>query len=247
MKAGGAVMEQAVRVKIYGDSVMKGTVLDFGYRYHAVMEEYLKHFKQLFNVEAENRARFGITIDRGAGILKKDIDEGLNCDFALIEFGGNDCNFKWNEISLYPEAEHKPLTDLKTFQNTYLGMVEDVQRLGVKPVLMTLPPIDAERYLAFLEHAGNNPKNILKFLGDVHMIYRFHEMYSNTIAKIAQKTGALLVDVRSYFLDKIPYRDYVCIDGLHPTNKGYDLIAQAFSDFARTIGSGSGYVSAQAV
>lgn len=240
-------MEQAVRVRIYGDSVMKGTILDFGYRYHAVMEEYLNKFKELYNVEAENRARFGITIDRGAGILKKDIEAGLDCDFALIEFGGNDCNFKWNEVSLRPDDEHRPMTELDAFCKTYRGMVEDVQKLGVTPVLMTLPPIDAERYLAFLEHAGNNAKNILHWLGDVHMIYRFHEMYSDAIAKIARQTGAHLVDVRPYFLDKKPFRDYVCIDGLHPTGKGYDLIAEAFSEFARSIGGGSGFVSAKAV
>lgn len=240
-------MEQAVRVRIYGDSVMKGTILDFGYRYHAVMEEYLQKFKKEYNMEAENRARFGITIDRGANILKKDIEAGMTCDYALIEFGGNDCNFKWNEISVYPEAEHAPITDLNTFRHVYTDMITDVQKLGIKPILMTLPPIDAERYLAFLERNGNNAKNILKWLGDVHMIYRFHEMYSDAISKIAQQTGALLVDVRSYFLDKKPFRDYVCIDGLHPTDKGYDLMAQAFSDFARTLGGSSGYVSAQAV
>ncbi len=239
-------MEQAIQVRIYGDSVMKGTILDFGYRYHAVMEEYLKQFKQLYNVEAENRARFGITIDRGANILKKDIEAGLSCDYALIEFGGNDCNFKWNEISVYPNAEHYPLTDINAFRQTYLSMITDVQRLGIKPLLMTLPPIDAERYLAFLERNGNDAKNILKWLGDVHMIYRFHEMYSNAIADVARQTGAALVDVRSLFLDKKPYRDYICIDGLHPTAKGYDLIAQAFSDFVHALGGSSGAVSAQA-
>ncbi|HMM31835.1 MAG TPA: SGNH/GDSL hydrolase family protein [Clostridia bacterium] len=240
-------MEQAIQVRIYGDSVMKGTILDFGYRYHAVMEEYLLKFKQEYNVEAENRARFGITIDRGASILKKDIEAGMTGDFALIEFGGNDCNFKWNEISVYPEAEHLPMTDINTFRQVYAGMIADVQKLGIKPIVMTLPPIDAERYLAFLERNGNNAKNILKWLGDVHMIYRFHEMYSDAISKVARQTGALLVDVRSYFLDKKPFRDYVCIDGLHPTDKGYDLIAQAFSDFVRTLSGSSGYVSAQAV
>ncbi|MCE5235135.1 MAG: SGNH/GDSL hydrolase family protein [Clostridiaceae bacterium] len=240
-------MEQAVRVRIYGDSVMKGTILDFGYRYHAVMEEYLKRFKQEYNVEAENRARFGITVDRGASLLKKDIEAGLDCDFALIEFGGNDCNFKWNEVSVYPDRDHRPLTELNVFRQTYSSMIADVQKLGVRPVLMTLPPIDAERYLAFLDRSGNNAENILKWLGDVHSIYRYHEMYSNAVAQIARQTGTLLVDVRAYFLDKMPFRDYVCIDGLHPTNKGYDLIAQAFSDFARTLGGGSGFVGAEAV
>lgn len=96
---------------------------------------------------------------------------------------------------------------------------------------MTLPPIDAERYLAFLGRNGNDPKQILRWLGDVQRIYRFHESYSNAIVRIAEETGCPLVDVRSYFLDQPRFRDLICIDGVHPSEAGYKLIFQAFTDF----------------
>ena len=138
-------MKEAMQARIYGDSVMKGTVIDRAYRYHALMEEYLTKFREKFSIETENRSRFGITVDKGYSLLCQDLDQGVACDYALVEFGGNDCNFKWNEISVLPESEHEPLTRLSHFKETYHSMVRDLKRANIQPVLMTLPPIDAER------------------------------------------------------------------------------------------------------
>jgi acyl-CoA thioesterase-1 len=226
-----AHMKEAMQARIYGDSVMKGTVIDRAYRYHALMEEYLTKFREKFSIETENRSRFGITVDKGYSLLCQDLDQGVACDYALVEFGGNDCNFKWNEISVLPESEHEPLTRLSHFKETYHSMVRDLKRANIQPVLMTLPPIDAERYLAFLGRNGNDPKQILRWLGDVQRIYRFHESYSNAIVRIAEETGCPLVDVRGYFLDQPRFRDLICIDGVHPSEAGYKLIFQAFTDF----------------
>lgn len=46
-------MKQTLRAKIYGDSIMKGTILDAGYRYHAIMNEYLIKLYDRFGIEAE--------------------------------------------------------------------------------------------------------------------------------------------------------------------------------------------------
>lgn len=46
-------MKQILRAKIYGDSIMKGTILDAGYRYHAIMNEYLIKLYDRFGIEAE--------------------------------------------------------------------------------------------------------------------------------------------------------------------------------------------------
>lgn len=224
-------MKRAINVVIYGDSVMKGTVLDANYRYHAVMDRYLDRFRERFCVAAKNRSRFGSTVERGRRALEQDIADGLDCDYVLLEFGGNDCNFNWGEVSQNPAGQHFPLTPLDRFEQAYLAMLEQLRGLGIRPLLMTLPPIDAERYLAFLARNGNSRANILRWLGDVNMIYRYHETYSNTIAQIAAHTGVPLVDVRSYFLDKRSFLELICMDGLHPSPKGYELIAQAFEEF----------------
>ncbi len=229
------LMQQTIRAKIYGDSLMKGTVIDCAYRYHATINAYLDKLYQRFHIEADNRARFGITIDKGHSLLRQDIEAGMDCDFALIEFGGNDCNFRWNEISVDPHRDHQPLTDFDHFRETCKAMIEEVRQAGVNPVTMTLPPIDAERYLSFLTRNGNDRNRILQWLGDVQQIFRTHERYSNEVARVARETNTPLVDVRSRFLKENDYRQLLCIDGVHPNENGYRVISDAFAEFMATV------------
>lgn len=224
-------MKQILRAKIYGDSIMKGTILDAGYRYHAIMNEYLVKLYDRFGIEAENRARFGITVQRGHSILLRDIDEGLDCELALVEFGGNDSDFKWNEISMEPDKEHLPLTSMADFKQNIASMTEELRAQGVQPIMMTLPPIEPNRYLDFVSRNGNSRENILKWLGYVEKIYETHKSYSDAVAKIAQERMVPLVDVRSAFPSGDALGEYMCIDGVHPDKKGYQLIADSFASF----------------
>ena len=224
-------MKQILRAKIYGDSIMKGTILDAGYRYHAIMNEYLIKLYDRFGIEAENRARFGITVQRGHSILLRDIDEGLDCELALVEFGGNDSDFKWNEISMEPDKEHLPLTSMADFKQNIASMTEELRAQGVQPIMMTLPPIEPNRYLDFVSRNGNSRENILKWLGYVEKIYETHKSYSDAVAEIAQERMVPLVDVRSAFPSGDALGEYMCIDGVHPDKKGYQLIADSFASF----------------
>ena len=224
-------MKQILRAKIYGDSIMKGTILDAGYRYHAIMNEYLIKLYDRFGIEAENRARFGITVKRGHSILLRDIDEGLDCELALVEFGGNDSDFKWSEISMEPDKEHLPLTSMADFKQNIAAMTEELRAQGVQPIMMTLPPIEPNRYLDFVSRNGNIRENILKWLGYVEKIYETHKSYSDAVAEIAQERIVPLVDVRSAFPSGNALGEYMCIDGVHPDKKGYQLIADSFASF----------------
>lgn len=224
-------MKQILRAKIYGDSIMKGTILDAGYRYHAIMNEYLVKLYDRFGIEAENRARFGITVQRGHSILLRDIDEGLDCELALVEFGGNDSDFKWNEISMEPDKEHFPLTSMADFKQNIASMTEELRAQSVQPIMMTLPPIEPNRYLDFVSRNGNSRENILKWLGYVEKIYETHKSYSDAVAEIARERMVPLVDVRSAFPSGDALGEYMCIDGVHPDKKGYQLIADSFASF----------------
>ncbi len=223
-------MLQTIRAKIYGDSIMKGTVIDCAYRYHALFDRYFRKFAERFNIEVDNRARFGITIDKGYKLLLQDIEAGMDADFALIEFGGNDSNFRWDEISRNPEAQHEPLTRIEHFKEVVHAMIRDLRAAEVKPVLMTLPPIDSERYLSFLTRNGNDRGRILQWLGKPEVIHDFHERYSDAMEEIARETSAPLVDARSRFLGRRDYARLMCLDGIHPTEEGYELIAEAFGE-----------------
>ena len=170
-------------------------------------------------------------MQRGHSILLRDIDEGLDCELALVEFGGNDSDFKWSEISMEPDKEHLPLTSMADFKQNIAAMTEELRAQGVQPIMMTLPPIEPNRYLDFVSRNGNSRENILKWLGYVEKIYETHKSYSDAVAEIAQERMVPLVDVRSAFPSGDALGEYMCIDGVHPDKKGYQLIADSFASF----------------
>lgn len=213
-----------MKINIYGDSIMRGTVLTEQGRYKTVMGERIKEFQQAFGVSIDNRSRFGSTVEQGYERVCLDLEKGADCRYALVEFGGNDCNFHWDEVAQAPEGEHQPLTPLTRFESVYRALVARLRDHGVTPVLMTLPPIDAERYLAFIGRS-NDSQRVLEWLGDAHMIYRFHELYSAAVAGIARECGAILLDVRSRFLSEHSFCRLIGEDGIHLNAEGYGYLA----------------------
>ncbi len=223
-----------IDVVIYGDSIMKGATPEGENRYRSVMPRFLPRLAEKYGLAVTNKARFGSTIDRGYAQLQKDLNEQAapyRC--ALVEYGGNDCDFDWAAVAEAPAAEHLPRTSMAAFQDTLEAMADGLQKKDVKPLLMTLPPIHAERYLSFICRGGLNRVNILKWLGEAQMIYRFQEMYSSAVLKVALRRGLPLVDVRSYFLDKHNYAALISEDGIHPSEEGYSLIHTAFDEYLR--------------
>ena len=225
-------------VNIYGDSIMKGTVLTQTLRYKATICEYLNRLCERFGLVAESRARFGMTVDKGAEIVEKDLSAGKNCTFALLEFGGNDCDYDWKAISEDPAGIHEAKTPLPRFISLYAQMIEKIQARGIVPLVMTLPPIDAQRYLDFLCRGENNERqSIMYWLKDVQRIYRTQERYSNAAARVAEAAGARLVDVRAHFLARDDLRGLLCCDGIHPSAEGYNLIYHIFETYIEENGA----------
>lgn len=227
-------------LNIFGDSIMKGVLLDeYSRKYILSSSAPCDEIARTMHINVENRSVFGCTAVKGTKLVASAIKNGwLNCNgLVIIEYGGNDCNYIWKDISEEPEAIHEPVTPLKTFEKLYCEMIELVKSVGSIPIIMSLPPIDASRYLKWITKDGLSTDNILKWLGDVSMIYRFQELYSNVISKIAYKTNTLFIDVRSYFLDKHNYCDLLCADGIHPNIEGQKLITQAMIDFSDTAGA----------
>ncbi len=220
-----------VNVVIYGDSIMKGATPEGSNRYRSVLPRFLPRLAEKYDLDVTNRSRFGSTIDRGYAMLQKDLQAKTPYQIALVEYGGNDCDFDWKAIAEAPEAEHKPKTSMADFLHTLETMAENLLQKGIQPLLMTLPPIDAEKYLSFICRNGLSRENILKWLGEEQMIYRYQEMYSAAILKLAMRRRFPVVDVRSYFLDKHNYTDLISADGIHPSEEGYALIHRAFDDF----------------
>ena len=164
-------------------------------------------------------------------IMERDLSEGLVCDTAVIEFGGNDCNFDWAAVSEHPEEKHLPATPPEEYLESMRAIVRWLFAQNIRPVLMTLPPIDADRYFRFLVGTKLNPKHILNWLGDVQQIYRYQEMYSLMVEKVAREFSIQLIDLRQRCLESRGFvKKMICADGLHLTEEGQQFIGDAIVD-----------------
>ena len=220
-----------MKVQIYGDSIMKAVIVDENFKYRPLAKGLLAELEEKTGVQTVNRAHFGYTTEKGQAVLRRDLEKGLDCQAALLEFGGNDCDHNWSEVAAAPDGEHRPNTPLQTFLDNLKSMALSLKENGVQPVLMTLPPLDAQRYLDFIGRLGSDTKAVLHWLGDVQMIYRWQEMYSNAIAQLAARLDLPLVDVRSRFLSRRDCGSLIARDGIHLTQAGYALV---FEELGKT-------------
>jgi hypothetical protein len=211
---------------IFGDSIMKGVIFDsIRGRYIYLKNSFLNILgRRNSSVRVDNFAKFGCTITSGKKIIEKHSDKLPGYRFTALEFGGNDCDFDWKSVSECPDGIHLPKTPLDEFESLYSKIIDDVSNSGSKPVLFSLPPLSAERYFAWISK-GLNAGNILRWLGDVGHIYRWHEMYNNTVVKIAEAKNVLLIDIREAFLKARDYLSLLCEDGIHPNEAGHALIS----------------------
>lgn len=221
---------------IFGDSIMKGTVYEGG-RYRSCYTEVFLPQMEGLDIALDNRSRFGYTAERGLGLIKRAIAAGEKPDYALVEYGGNDCNFDWPAIGRDPDYPHQPVTALADFEATMRECIGLLRGAGITPVLMSLPPVDSDKYYEYIISKGVDRCSLLKFLGTPLSIYRYQELYSVAISKLARSEELPFVDVRSAFLECIgsPFSQLISGDGLHPTEKGYEIVARCFRERLESI------------
>ena len=216
-----------MKITVYGDSILKGVVLEDGkYRMERGWE---KRLAQEHGLEIRNKAHFGNTLGRAMPQIEKDCAERGEGELAVLEFGGNDCDFDWAAIADDPDGSYVCKTPLKDFEALYRRAIRDVENSGRTPVVLTLPPIHAQRYLDFICRNGLSRGNILRWLGDVEAIYRWQRDYSDTVSRIAADMGVRMIDLRRFFLrDGRSPEELLCDDGIHPSRIGQGLIFEAF-------------------
>ncbi len=223
-------------IAIWGDSLLQGVVLnEANGRYSILPDNAAATFSRRLGIAVANNSRFGSTAPKGSKSLSRTLESGAAFEAAVLEYGGNDCDFNWDEVAREPEAEHQPNTPLQDFIACYSGMIQSIKDRGITPVLVTLPPLDAERYFRWITRNGADARNILRWLGDVHHIYRWHERYSNAVSTLARQFACPLVDVRDAFLSQRNYSDLMCADGIHPNEKGHALMESVFEEYAREL------------
>ena len=133
-------------ISVFGDSVLKGVIYENN-KYKVSKNRFSNICEDILGVSIENKAKFGSTIEVGKNIISRNIDliQQTKSKYVVMEFGGNDCDWNWAEISENPNGEYLPKSTIKEFVEVYSMLIERLKNTGKEPVLLSLPPIDSIR------------------------------------------------------------------------------------------------------
>ncbi len=223
---------------IYGDSILRGITYSEQLGRHKLCAGYRLESVGALGYEIKNRCRMGATILRGMDILDKTLDECDKNSVVLFEFGGNDCDHDWHAVSEHPSERHVSHISEQTFAECYKKAIAKVRAAGAEVIMANMIPIDADRYMQTISQ-GNSYENILSWLGDPSMLYRFQEHYNRIVERLSLETGCPLIDLRSEFLLSHDYKALISRDGIHPTEAGHDLIERTLCDFLKSRAGGT--------
>ena len=212
------------QIFIFGDSILKGVTYSEETARHRLVPD---RFSTLTNrgYTVRNCAIVGATVEEGITMLRRKLTEPAEDAAVLLEFGGNDCDYHWSDISADPTAVHRPKTPLEDFVRQYGQLVSFAREKGASVYICNLVPLDADKYMRWISR-GLCYDAILGWLGDASMLYRWHEFYSRTTEKLAEQLACPLIDLRQPFLMSHHYRDLLSGDGIHPTAEGHALIEE---------------------
>ena len=207
---------------LFGDSLTRGVVLDKATgKYRLTKASFSSSLATDCQYNIVNCSKLGLTIEKGLSIMRqKTSQEG----YAILEYGGNDCDFFWDQVASNPDFKtQKCKVPPERFLSLYRQAVEYLRSRNVSPLICTLPPIDAHRYFQWISR-GLDQAAILSFLVTEHRIYTWQELYSQLSYQVAKEMGCPVLDLRRLFLQKQDYRQYLCDDGIHPNEEGHQLI-----------------------
>lgn len=223
----------------FGDSVMKGIVIDKENSFQGSIKYKISDLgfaarcRRTLGIEVENFARFGSTVAQAMKFVDRYCERIKKSDFVLFEYGGNDCNYNWEAISNAPDELHLPAVPIDDFVEYYSNVIDKVRSWGARPVLLSLPILDPEKFFRHLSK-GLNADNILKWLnGSIMNLDRWHERYNMEIFRLGTLKSVPVIDITSVFLERRNHFDYLCEDGIHPNDEGHALIENAIMEYLR--------------
>ncbi|NCC76494.1 MAG: SGNH/GDSL hydrolase family protein [Clostridia bacterium] len=212
-------------IHVWGDSIGKGVVFDESRGRYAISgQRWATQIEQQLGICIHNHARMGAVIRDGLKELERSTD--LTGAVAVIEFGGNDCDLPWAAVAAEPEQEHPAKVPVEIFRQLLGQFISQVRARGARPLLVTPPPLDAPRYFAWVTRQLN-AQAVAAYLGDIQHIYRWQERYAIAVRDVALQLNCELFDLRDAFLAERDVASYLCLDGIHPNERGQSLIARA--------------------
>lgn len=226
-------MSMKSKIIALGDSIIKGVILnieDNGQLHYTLSDQNIvDQVAAGLHLEVINLGKTGCTIHSGEGIVDRHLAGIEDAKYALLCYGGNDSDYNWRSIALSPNCEHYPKTPITQFEKTYKRIIDKVRQAGVVPLVMSLPPMDAEKYYQFFTSVFSNEekRNISRWLkGGSDAIYAGHDLYNDAVKRIASAADVQIIDISNAFHDT---QKYLCVDGIHPNPAGQTKIAQTIA------------------
>lgn len=211
-------------IHIWGDSLARGIYFNEQKQRYAISSlRYTALLEERFGLPVHNHSIMGITAADGyANFLKNTSKPEALC---VIEYGGNDCDLDWAHLAAHPTEPPQAKAPLSEYRQTLASFVRAVRERGMEPLLVTPVSLHAERYFRWVTR-NLDASAVLKGLsGDVNSIYRWQERYTLAMRDVATHESCPLLDMRDAFLAQSNYEDLMCVDGIHPSEAGYRLIA----------------------
>lgn len=211
-------------IHFWGDSIFKGIVFDeIRGRYVILKKNAARRLGEALGLSIVNNSLMGRTAPEGLEALKETA-ESLDNTLVVLEYGGNDCDFDWAQVAQEPDREHFPKTTIKKFSESLKLSAELVRLRGGLPVFCSLPPLDAARYFEWISR-GLSQEAILVYIGEVQSIFRWQESYSAMVVDIAKEIGCACLPLRDAFVTYTGSESLMCLDGIHPNEKGHAVMA----------------------
>ncbi len=215
------------QLTLCGDSILKGVTYE--------QERYRLYHCKAFDaitdagIAIENHSRMGATVDKAVSFLEK-CNPFTEDTTVLLEYGGNDCDFDWAKIAENPGGAFQPHTAQEDFMAKYRRAVALAREKGAQVAMLSLIPIDAEKYFRWITRSGGG-EHILCWLGDVSMLARWQEHYSHLVEELARSLQCPLIDVRRDFLLSHRFSSLIGEDGIHPTAAGHELLGERIAEY----------------
>ncbi|WP_110926588.1 SGNH/GDSL hydrolase family protein [Bacillus massiliglaciei] len=215
-----------MKIVCFGDSLTRGISFVRG-RMRIIKDNYPAALSKLAEslpfVEVLNKGVFNDNSDLLVSRLEKDV-LSEQPDIVLIEVGGNDCNFKWEEVAENPAHKHEPIVPIDRYLENITLLVKSFQEKHITPFLLTLPPLDPARYYGNI--AGKFGPSLGHFISCVGGIEHWHGMYNRRLKTLAHELKVPLIDVRTHIKSAGDLRQLISDDGIHLTSEGYGQMSR---------------------
>lgn len=213
----------------WGDSILKGVISNGDSKdFEITPNDSLSLVGNKLGIQITNKSIYGATIQKLRRTQQKNFRVEISAEFGLIESGSNDCDFEWSEVCKNPNAPHVQKCPLDEFCKILEEMILDSRQNKITPIVITPPPLVSKWWFKNI-CLGLDEKIILDFLGgDKEKLFQSQELYSEAAKNVAQKTNAQIIDVRTEFLAQGDFEKLMCLDGIHPNEKGHEFMARIF-------------------